>query len=43
MDGGTHVVSSSAMIGERATSWFDPAQNLFSKKQTLQKYGFCCS
>lgn len=43
MDGGTHVVSSSAMIGEHATSWFDPAENYFAKKQTLQKYGFYCS
>ncbi len=42
MDGGTYVISSSAMIGEHDTSWFDPAENFLAKKQTLQKYGFYC-
>lgn len=42
MDGGTSVISSSNMIGEHATSWFDPAENVLVKKQTLQKYGFYC-
>jgi hypothetical protein len=41
-DGGTHVASSSSMIGEHRTSWFDPAENVFVEKQTLQKYGFYC-
>lgn len=42
MDGGTYVISSSSMIGEHDTSWFDPAENFLAKKQTLQKYGFYC-
>jgi len=35
-------MSSSGMVGEHDTSWFDPAENLVAQKQKLQKHGFFC-